>query len=78
MLRSPDGALLAWAEGPRLVVWRAEASGGGFREVHEASGPETSGGGVWVQDDVVYASGHGTAAVSVDGGRTWTTIDTWR
>jgi hypothetical protein len=79
MMRSPDGALLAWAEYPRrLVVWRAEASGGGFRQVHQASGPETYGGGLWVRDDVVYANGHGAAAVSDDGGLTWTTIDSWR
>ena len=63
---------------PRLVVWRAEASGGGFRQVYEASGPETYGGGLWVQDDVVYANGHGAAAVSDDGGLTWTTIHSWR
>lgn len=78
MMRSPDGALLAWTEYPRLVVWRAEASGGGFRQVHEASGPETYGGGLWAQDDVVYANGNGSAAVSDDDGLTWTTIDSWR
>ena len=46
MTRSPDGALLAWATYPHLVVWRAEASGGGFRQVYEASGPETAGAGL--------------------------------
>ena len=63
---------------PHLVVWRAEASGGGFRRVHEARGPELAGAGLWTQDDVVYANGSGTAAVSDDGGLTWTTIQSWR
>jgi hypothetical protein len=78
MTRSPDGALLAWTTYPHLVVWRAEASGGGFRQVYEAFGPETAGAGLWTQDALVHASGSATAAVSEDGGLTWTTIESWR
>ena len=78
MTRSPDGALLAWTVYPHLVVWRAEASEGGFHRVHEASGPELAGAGLWTQDGLVYANGSGTAALSEDGGRTWRTIENWR
>ena len=76
--RSPDDALLAWTYYPRLAVWRAEASGGGFRQVLEAPGSELAGAGLLTQDGLVYASGSGISAVSEDGGQTWTTIETWR
>ncbi len=79
--RSPDGALLASSSYPRLIVWRAEASGGPFREVYEQSGEsqaETSGAGLWTQGDLVYAIANATVAVSDDDGLTWTTIETWR
>ncbi len=79
--RSPDGAFLACSIYPRLVVWRAEASGGPFRVVYEQSGEseaETSGAGIWTQDELVYATENATVAVSDDDGLTWTTIRTWR
>ena len=78
MTRSPDGALLAWMVYPHLVVWRAEASGGGFHKVLEVHGLELAGGGLWTQDGLVYANGSGTAALSEDGGLTWSFIETWR
>ena len=81
MRRSPDGAILACSFYPRLVVWRADASGGPFRVVFEEpqdSGPETSGAGLWTQGDTVYATANGTVAVSDDDGLTWATIRTWR
>ena len=81
MKRSPDGALLAYSIYPRLIVWRAEASGGAFRKVYEQSGAsqaETTGAGLWTQDDLVYATANATVAVSDDDGLTWTTIQTWR
>jgi hypothetical protein len=81
MHRSPDGAYLAYRSYPRLVVWRAEASGGPFRKVYEQEderSPETSGAGLWVQDDLVYVNANATAAVSADDGLTWTTVRTWR
>jgi hypothetical protein len=77
MTRAPDGALLAWTYYPGLVVWRAEASGGSFRRVLHASGPDL-GGTVLTQDGLVYANGSGVGAVSNDGGQTWTTNDAWR
>ena len=81
MKRSPDGALLAYSIYPRLIVWRAEASGGPFVKVFEQSGgslAETTGAGLWTQDDLVYATANATVAVSDDDGRTWETVDTWR
>ena len=81
MKRSPDGALLAYSIYPRLVVWRAEASGGPFRQVYEQSGEsrsETTGAGLWTQDELIYATANATAAVSDDDGRTWATVETWR
>jgi hypothetical protein len=78
MTRTPDGALLAWTSYPHVVVWRAEASGGGFRRVHEAVGPELAGAGLWIQDGVIYVNGSGTAALSSDGGLTWSAIESWR
>lgn len=80
MKRSPNGAILAYSTYPRLVVWRAEASGGPFRMVYQQSGAfeaETSGAGLWTQDELVYANANATAAVSEDDGLTWTTIQTW-
>ena len=80
MKRSPDGAFLAYSTYPRLVVWRAEASGGSFRKVYEqsgATGAETSGAGLWTQDGLIYANAYATAAVSQDDGLTWTIIQTW-
>jgi hypothetical protein len=79
--RSPDGAYLAYNIYPRLVVRRAEESGGAFRVVYEqpeGSGAETTGAGLWMQDDLVYATANATVAVSDDDGLTWTTIETWR
>ena len=79
--RAPDGAYLATSTYPTLVVWRAEASGGPFRKVYEqpaTTAGETSGAGLWVQDDLVYANGFATAAVSDDSGLTWTTVRGWR
>jgi hypothetical protein len=79
--RSPDGAFLAYLIYPRLVVWRAEASGGPFQLVYEQPGEtdvETSGAGLWTQDGLVYANANATAAVSEDDGLTWTTTQTWR
>ncbi|WP_107767500.1 hypothetical protein [Nocardioides terrigena] len=81
MKRSPDGAYLAYSIWPRLVVWRAEAAGGQFRKVYEQPAediPETTGSGLWTQDDLVYANANATAAVSADDGLTWTTVRTWR
>jgi hypothetical protein len=81
MKRSPGGAYLAYSIYPRLVVWRAEAAGGQFRKVYEQPGediPETTGSGLWTQDDLVYANANATAAVSADDGLTWTTVRTWR
>ena len=78
MIRAPDGALLAWTYYPHLVVWRAEASGGAFRQVLEAPGSELGGAGLLTQDSLVYANGSGISAVSEDGGQTWTIIDIWR
>ena len=78
MTRSPDGALLAWTYYPHLVVWRADVSGGGFRRVLEAPGPDLEGAGLLTQDGLVYANGSGVSAVSEDGGLTWSTIQTWR
>ena len=79
--RSPDGAYLAYSIYPRLTVWRAEASGGPFRQVYAQSGesgPETTGAGLWTQDELVFATANATVAVSDDDGLTWTTIETWR
>ena len=79
--RSPDGAYLATSTYPQLIVWRAEATGGPFRMVYEqapTSGANTSGAGLWTQDDLVYATANATVAVSHDDGLTWRTIETWR
>jgi hypothetical protein len=81
MKRSPDGAYLAYSTYPRLVVWRAEPSGGPFREVYEQPGGnlgETSGAGLWTEDGLLYANAYAVAAISKDDGLTWTTIRTWR
>ena len=80
MKRSPGGAFLAYSTFPRLVVWRADASGGPFRKVYEqsrATVDETSGAGLWTQEGLVYANANGAAAISQDDGLTWTTIDRW-
>jgi hypothetical protein len=77
--RSPDGALLTYTTGANLVVLRAEAIGGPFREVYETSsfGPDGVSA-IGTQGRFVYLNAGDTAAVSQDGGRTWTTIRTWR
>ena len=79
--RTADGTLLACSIYPRLVVWRAEESGGPFRKVYEQQGAglaETSGAGLWTQGNLVRASANATVAVSEDDGLTWTTIRGWR
>jgi hypothetical protein len=77
--RSPDGALLTYTIGEKLVVLRAEAGGGPFRKVVET---ESFGGepaaGIGIQGGLVYLNAGDVAVVSRDGGRTWTTIRTWR
>lgn len=79
IIRSPDGALIAYSIFPQLVVWRAEASEGSFQQVFEApSAHETSGSGLWTQDGLLYANATGVAAVSDDYGRSWTAIENWR
>jgi hypothetical protein len=77
--RSPDGALLMCTADDLLVVSRAEASGGPFRKVYVTSsfGDEPCSG-VGIQGGLVYVNAGDVAAVSKDGGRTWTTIRTWR
>jgi hypothetical protein len=77
--RSPDGALLTCAISASLVVMRAEASGGPFRAVYQMPSFESaSGTAIGTQGDLVYLIGGDAAAVSQDGGRTWTTVRTWR
>lgn len=78
--RSPTGAYLAMSAYPDLVVWRAEADDGAFREVlrREGGGTETSGAGLRVADGLVVVSGFDTVAVSDDDGLTWTEVRQWR
>ena len=78
--RSPSGAYLAMSPYPDLVVWRAEADGGAFREVlrRQGGGTETTGTGIRVLDGLVVVSGFDTVAVSADDGLTWTEIRQWR
>lgn len=77
--RSPDGALLMCTTDDTLVVSRAEASGGPFRKVYEASPfANEPCAGIGTQGGLVYLNAGDIAAVSKDDGRTWTTIGTWR
>jgi hypothetical protein len=79
--RAPDGALLAYSPFPRFEVWRAEGANGPFVKVYEgpaAEGGETSGGGMWVRDGLVYATANRAVAVSTDDGVTWTAVSKWR
>jgi hypothetical protein len=77
--RSADGALLTYVVGEELVVLRAEGSGGPFRKVYEAAWFSSDPLSVLrTQGDLVHVDAGDAAAVSKDGGRTWTTIGTWR
>jgi hypothetical protein len=79
LTRAADGALLMCSATGSVTISRAEADGGPFRQVFTkpASGDDLCAG-FGTQGNLAYLYAGDTAAISRDGGRTWTAIDTWR
>jgi hypothetical protein len=80
---TPDGGLLAVRVWPRTKIWRADdLLTGDFSLVYDAGpGPENNNAGgdslVLVGDEIQMISGDATVR-SLDAGRTWTRVSTWR
>lgn len=77
---APDGGYLAVDSERGAVVWRAEKGDDAFRKVYDAPGTAESIGSaeLWTTDGRVFVSGEGVVAISVDSGKTWTRVSTWR
>jgi hypothetical protein len=73
--QTPDGALLAWSDWPRMRVWRADnLTQAEFQLVFEAGGDLPGSSPMTVLDGRIYLNG----LTSTDDGRSWSETATWR